>query len=324
MPGRRRKSAKLQVLTQLSRTGTVPKQRRSVEQEHLRKSSETRQPGRDLESIPLSSELRSAINVALLQAHETYRSSQSSEFSNFKDEMRRKMLAFMKQIRETVRAMYAVDYAPAEQQQHPTLAASKTDSTPSTPQQLRAPGDPSAAPVIEADSISLDSGMESETPEPQQVQEPAIPLPSTIPQTVQNFLTDTEVSRESDAQMDEQISQHTEEHERSINCSSGQGAYGFSDSQSKQKAHQWPEVTIMRESQVAMDNRTEQWLTKQVESRKLAIWPNLRFCLQQLCHAGFQRRRVKKAEAEQAGENPGMDPVVEAPYRPRGVAGVES
>ncbi|KAL7724141.1 hypothetical protein ACLKA6_014765 [Drosophila palustris] len=241
----------------------------------------------------------------------------ATELTDFKNEFRREMLEFMAQIRETVRGIYAVHPEPAEQQQHPTLAASKTDSTPSTPQQLRAPGDPSAAPVIEADSIFLDSGMESETPEPQQVQEPAIPLPSTIPPTVLNFLTDTEDSRESDAQMDEWISRHTEELERSINCSSGQGAYGFSDSRSKQEAHQWPEVTIMRESQVAMDNRTEQWLTKQVESRKLAIWSNLRFCLQQRCHAGFQRRRIKKAEAAQAGENPGMDPVVEALYRPR-------
>ncbi|KAM8718693.1 hypothetical protein ACLKA7_001412 [Drosophila subpalustris] len=81
-------------------TGAVSKQRSAAEQEP---SSDTRQQGRDREAIPLSSELKSAINVAILQAHETYRSSQSSEFSNFKDEMRKQMLDFMMDIQQLVR-----------------------------------------------------------------------------------------------------------------------------------------------------------------------------------------------------------------------------
>ncbi|KAM8717103.1 hypothetical protein ACLKA7_003901 [Drosophila subpalustris] len=63
------------------------------------------------------SEIKSAINIALFQAQQTYMAAMDTQFAEYKAMFRQEMLTFMGQIRETVQCMYSADPVPAEQQQ---------------------------------------------------------------------------------------------------------------------------------------------------------------------------------------------------------------
>ncbi|KAL7723649.1 hypothetical protein ACLKA6_002726 [Drosophila palustris] len=230
--------------------------------------------GAEGERIP--SELRSAINIALFQAQQTYMTAMDTQLAEYKTTIRQEMLAFMAQIRETVQNIYSGDPEPSEQQRLSTLLELSTA-------------------LVAGDSVdSLVDKCHNEALKKQQPWESMLAWTSPPLEAAQEDVSDEDVVRElKEPQMAiaSQSPRHVDEQKQSANGFRGAGASGCLDVQSvafkdlQQNGHQWPWGTIMRDSCMLMDGEP------------------------------------KKAVAPQPVEESGVDPVVEALYRPRAGGG---
>ncbi|KAM8701760.1 hypothetical protein ACLKA7_005476 [Drosophila subpalustris] len=102
-----------------SQTGTIPKPRLSDLPIPEKLDGQPSNAEKNPQAAGIPSEIKSAINVALFQAQETYRTAMSTQFSELQAEIRREMLGFMMEIQETVRSTRQVDPAPAKQLEEP-------------------------------------------------------------------------------------------------------------------------------------------------------------------------------------------------------------
>ncbi|KAL7744510.1 hypothetical protein ACLKA6_017034 [Drosophila palustris] len=242
----------------------------------------------DEKTPEIPSELKSAINIALFQAQQTYVTAMETQFSEYKNMIRQEMLAFMKQIRDAIQNMNSEDPVPAEQPLHSLM-------------------EHSTALVSEETAESLVYEWHSEALKAQQVLEPLSLLPSPPSEAARSVLADKEDSRKLESlqkvQTDKQIPQHSDE--QITADSPGSSASGCSEL--------WPEPL----------QNPKTWFGKHARSKKVTNWPILRFC-QQWYHTGIQQRFANEADDPQPDGDPGPDPVVKALYRPRAGGGSES
>ncbi|KAM8714959.1 hypothetical protein ACLKA7_002069 [Drosophila subpalustris] len=143
------------------------------------------------------SELKSAINIALFQAQQTYMAAMDTQFSEYKAMFRQEMLAFMAQIRETVRNIYSGDPVPSEQQQ------------------LRALIELPTALMAKETECLLDK-WHNEALKSQQEQEPMLTVTYPPPETAQRNFSDVGA-----------ISQHIDEQTRPTEGSPGSSITGY-------------------------------------------------------------------------------------------------
>lgn len=260
----------------------------------------------------IPSEIKSAINIALFRAQETYMVAMETQFSDYKNRIRQEMLTFMKQIRETVRDMHSV---PSEQQQLRPLTELPTA-------------------LVDTDNAeSFVNGWHIEALKSPQVRDPMLSWSSPPPVAAPNNFNDVKASREPDAQQkaqrEEHIPQHTEMHGRLTDSSPGPDASRYSEAwldslkETEKKNHQWPVVRIMHEFHVLGDSPAEYWFERHARIRKTAHWPHLRGVLKQRSQISF-RRLVKIAGTPFSEKDSEIDPVVKALHRPRAGGGTVS
>ncbi|KAL7726362.1 hypothetical protein ACLKA6_001579 [Drosophila palustris] len=180
------------------------------------------------------SELKSAINIALFQAQQTYMAAMDTQFAEYKAMFRQEMLTFMAQIRETVQDMYSVDPVPAEQQQLRALIELPTA-------------------LMAKETECLVDKWHNEALKAQQIPEPVLAVASPPPEAAQDEISGIEVVRELMAQAPKSA-QHSDEQKKSTDGSLRPGVSGDSDLQfcplgiPEQKAHQYPCVQVRRYS----------------------------------------------------------------------------
>ena len=242
--------------------------------------------GRGAEGEQMPSEIKSAINIALFQAQQTYMAAMDTELAEYKAMFRQEMLTFMAQIRETVQIMYSVDPVPSEKQQFRALLELPTD-------------------LMAKETESLVNGWHNEALKSQQVREPMLTLASPPP----------EAAQETQAH---QNSQQVDEQRRPMDGTPGFGTATKAESRPdpdkdpEHKPDQLHGAKVVRNFQLLIMSRTKHWSWLQGRIRKMQ-W-----------HTRFYWQRVRGADTVQAGKHPETDPVVEALYRPRTGGGKES
>ncbi|KAL7726988.1 hypothetical protein ACLKA6_010031 [Drosophila palustris] len=186
------------------------------------------------------SELKSAINIALFQAQQTYMAAMDTQFAEYKAMFRQEMLTFMAQIRETVQCMYSVDSVPSEQQQ------------------LRAFIELPTALMAKETECLVDK-WHNEALKAQQIPEPVLALESPPPEAAQEYVSGIEVIRELGAQA-HQTAIHVDELRNSTDGSLRAGVSGDSGFQTgsleilEQKAHPWPRLHARMSKVVSWPN----------------------------------------------------------------------
>ncbi|KAL7725544.1 hypothetical protein ACLKA6_013899 [Drosophila palustris] len=175
------------------------------------------------------SELKSAINIALFQAQQTYMAAMDTQFAEYKAMFRQEMLTFMAQIRETVQCMYSADPVPAEQQQIRALIELPTA-------------------LLAKETECLVDRWHNEALNKQQAWEPVLSLTSPPLEAVQKDISNDGVIRELEATQKTlagQSSQQADEQRQLTNGTLGSSASRYVDLRPdpfkipEQNTHQW-------------------------------------------------------------------------------------
>ncbi|KAL7723529.1 hypothetical protein ACLKA6_013737 [Drosophila palustris] len=289
-----------------------------------------RSGGAEGDRIP--SELRSAINIALFQAQQTYMTAMDTQLAEYKNMIRQEMLAFMSQIRETVQSMCPVNPVTAEQQRRQTTSSFFAEATSPKPQQLCAPTESSTAPLTKVSPDFLGNGLFNETRMPQQVPEPAIPLASPISEA-RRCLNNRENSSVPEALQrppaEDRSPESVEKHKQLKDGPPRQCASGYSESvldpnpDLEHRAYQSPWVRVLSNAHALIDGGPKVGVGLHARIKRMVNRQSWQYWPQQQSHTRFQRL-VKEADAPQADQVPGKDPVIEALYRPRAGGGAAS
>ncbi|KAM8701682.1 hypothetical protein ACLKA7_000915 [Drosophila subpalustris] len=263
-----------------SHTGTIPKPQRSELPIPEKLSGQQSNAEGSAQTAEIPSEIRSAINVALFQAQETYRTAMSTQLSEFQAEIRREMLAFMLEIQNTVKSSRLGEQAPPNPVQEPAVSV--------PPAHGAAPN--YANNWIDSRALETQQRQQAGYRDEQQNQR-GPPEPNTSGRT-QSWKDPGQVRRWNLTFDGSEKSMPVKEFIFRV--------------EHMQRVYQLPWAEVIRDFHLLVAGRARDWFWMHARTGQMMDWPNLRYSLQkqfQTRKSSFEQEQELRERRQRPGES---------------------